>query len=236
MKKENLFKFYQTYKLYIFPIAVVLASLILIFLIILPQTIQLIKAGQTEKEFSTKSKFLEAKGSELENYDEEDLTKKVNYALSALPAEKDFTNIISTIQGLTTQLGFNIISFGLNQSGGDKSTNSQSFGAKVELSGSKALLLTLLNSIENSPRIMRINSLDVTGGGNKDSVNVNLEIAVLFASAPKEFGSVDSPIPTLTEKDEQVLVRLSQSYTSVPSSVVTTTTTLSPTGKANPFE
>lgn len=233
--KENLLKFYQTYKLYIFPIAVVLASLILIFLIILPQTIQLVKDSQTEKDFSTKSKFLETKASELENYDQEDLVRKVDYALSALPAEKDFVNIIGTIQSLTSQAGFNITSFGLNQSAvADKSTNSQSFVVKVEVSGSRVLLPTLLNNIESAPRIMRINSLDIAGG-NRDTVNVNLEIAVLFAPAPKEFGSIDSPIPTLSEKDEEVLVRLSQSYIPAPS-VDTSSPVSVPTGKSNPFE
>jgi len=70
---------------------------------------------------------------------------------------------------------------------------------------------------------------------------LSLEIILLFpsikllelSSAPSEFGSVDSPLPELSEKDEEVITKLAKGGTALPAPQVTV---LGPRGKENPFE
>lgn len=233
MKKEELLKFYQKYKLYIFPSIVVLSSLILIIFVIFPQIVKLLDNQKVEKEIQNKSKFLEAKAQSLETYDLEDLNRKVNFALSAYPTDRDAVNAISLIQGLISPLGFNILSINLGSSAA-KSTKEQSYGFKLELQGPVSLIQSLLSALDNSPRLIRVSSVDITTAGVSQAANVSLAVDMLYAAAPAGFGSVDSPLPELTEKDEEVIAKLAR--LGAPTPQTQAPAQLGPRGKANPFE
>lgn len=228
MNKE-LGKFYQKYRLYIFPAAVAVSCLILIIFIIYPQVAKLIQGSRLEQDFSTRSKFLEAKASALENYDEADLQRKVGLVLASFPAEKDFINVMSLLQRLNSQSGFSILSLSLTSV--QSSSKDQSYGVKVEIVGPKTLFLSLLNGIESSPRIMRISTIDVTSGMIADVVSATLTVEVFFAQVSDSFGTLDSPLPEISDKDEQLISRLA---TTQP--IITTPISSSAKGRADPFE
>lgn len=230
MKKDNIIKFYSTYKLYIFPSLVALASLFLIIFAIYPQTVKLISNQRSQGELTNRHKFLEAKVSALEKYDVLDLSQKVELALSAYPAERDFGNVIGLLQQLISQSGFNIVSIALGGSG-VKAESASAYEVKVDISGSKALLPVLLNNLESSPRIMRVSSVNISSSGSQ-KVDVSLVISVLYSLVPKEFGTLDSPLPELSKIDEELIASLARvgGRVSPPSKLQI------PRGKANPFE
>ena len=68
MKKEDLQKFYLTYRLYIFPVVVAFSCLVLIILVIYPETVKLIINQKTQEEVLNKHKFLEVKAQTLANF------------------------------------------------------------------------------------------------------------------------------------------------------------------------
>lgn len=228
MNKE-LGKFYQKYRLYIFPVSVAISCLILIIFIIYPQVVKLIQGSRLQQDFSTRSKFLEAKASALENYDEADLQRKVSFVLASLPSEKDFTNMVSLLQRLTAKSSFSILSLSLTTV--QSSSKDQSYGVKVEMVGPKTLLSSLLSSIENSPRIMRVSTIDITSGRIADVVSATLTVEVFFAQVLDSFGTVDSPLPKLSDKDEELISRLA---TTQP--IITTPIPSSAKGRSDPFE
>ena len=234
MKKETILKFYSSYKLFIFPAVVALSSLILIVLVILPQTLKLITNQKVGEDLLNKSQSLEVKAQTLESINEEDLSRNVRYALAVFPSDKDFGNVVGLIQKITSQTGFNIVSLNLGGNTAAKA-GTQSFNVTLQLTGSRALLPSLLSALENAPRLMRVGSLEISsvaGGG----AQVSLGLDVLYSPAPAEFGTVDSPLPKLSQKDEELLVRLarvgSQSVSGGASSGFVST----PRGKVNPFE
>lgn len=233
MKKE-LVKFYITYKLFIFPAIVALSCLILIFFVIYPQTSQLFSNQKSQGEFLKRSEILEAKAQSLEQYDSRDLELKVNYALGAFPADKDFATVVGLLQSITARSGFSINSLNLG-SGGGKVQNAESYTIKLDLIGSKSLLQALISNIESSPRLMRVASLETTVGRDAQSSTVSLDLEILYAPAPKEFGTIDSPLPDLSEKDEELLSRIAR-VGEVVSLVQPEAVQLGPRGKANPFE
>lgn len=237
IKKEQALKFYLNYKEYVFSVVVVLSSLILIIFVIYPQTSKLISNRQVEEDINQRSKFLEAKAQALESYDQEDLKLKVGKVLSAYPVDKDLVAAVSLLQDFITQSGFSIISISIES--GSIKAGTQSFSIKLEILGAKASLPVILTGIENSTRLMRVSSIETTSGRDPVSATASLTVDFLYSSAPEGFGSVDSPIPELSQKDEEVLTKLvavGGGTTPVVQPEIPLPSELPPRGKANPFE
>lgn len=231
MKKETVSKFYLRYRLYIFPAIVALSSLFLIIFAIYPQTAKLIENQKIAGDLMNKSQFLATKVTALESFNEEDLSQKVGVALKAFPVDKDYGNIFGLLQGLATQSGFTISSIALGNTSG-KLGNASSFAIKLEVSGPKSFFQNFLNSLDNSPRIMRVSSVDISSAQTSTTLNAALVIEILYSPAPQNFGTVDSPLPSLSQKEEELLATLSRTVVPASPSAVQT----SPRGKSNPFE
>lgn len=233
MRKKDLSIFYLKYRFYVFPIIVILSCFILIVFIIYPQIINLISNARLEKQLKERQGVLEAKAQVLESINEQDLSIKVNSVLTAYPAEKDFASVVGLLQQLASQSGFSLTTLSLGHSSSAKYAGSQSYNVKLEILGPKSLLTGFIDSIEESPRIMRVGTLELTTTRDTNVVNSILEIEVLFASLPATFGTVDSPLPQLTTKDEELIAKLAASALS---QAPTQPVTLGPRGKTNPFE
>lgn len=231
MNKENLAKFYDKYKLYIFPLVVALSSLFLIVFAIFPQTSTLFRNQKIQGDLLNRSEFLETKAAELLSYDERDLSKKVEYVLSAYPSDKDFGNSVGLLQTLSTQSGFDIVAITLGGGGLSKAGGVQSYTVKLEVTGPKGLLSALIKNIESSPRLMRISSLEASGRAN-EVVDATLSVDVLFSPTPATFGSVDSPVPEISKKDEELLTKLARSTAPILTEEIINV----PRGKSNPFQ
>lgn len=235
MKREKLIQFYQTYRLYIFPIVVALSSLFLIIFAIYPQTVKLIITQKATDDLINKSKFLETKAAALENYNEEDLSQKVGYALGVFPADKDYGNILTLLQQQVVKSGFSINSISFSNAG-NKLGNSQSFEVKLEVKGAKALLQSLLNNLEDSPRLIKVNSIDITFNQISQALDASLLLQVLYSAIPNSFGTADSPLPELSQKDQELLTTLAKTSETSVIFPAQSANQVSPRGKANPFE
>lgn len=234
---EEFTKFYQTYKLYIFPIIVGLSSLILIIFVIYPQTVKLILNQQAQGELTTKTQFLDTKVQALEGYDANVLGNQVNLALGFYPADKEIVPILGLLQNIASESGFSIVSISLS-GGGVKTQGSktQSYVVKLEALGSIQALPHFLSTIEGSPRLMRVSSFDVTSANSSKGASIAIDVDVLYSAPPSDLGSIDSPLPELSQKDQEVISKLaslnknsflSQQEASVSSGL---------RGKVNPFE
>ncbi len=229
MKKAEILDFYREYKLFIFPAIVAISSLILIVLVIYPQITKLIANNKFVDETANKSKFLEGKSRVLESFTAADLDQKVNFVLGSYPTEEDFISAMGLLQNLISQGGFNALSISLAAG----SANTQSYGIKLDILGSSSALSALINSIENSPRLMRVSSIE-TSNEKSSQATISLIINILYATAPSGFGSIDSSLPELSQKDEEILAKLAS--VSGGSSINQQKTLLGPRGKSNPFE
>lgn len=234
MKKDNILKFYNKYKLFVFPTVVALSSLILIAFVILPQTLKLISNQKTSSDLLSKTQTLEVKAQTLEALNEDELSTKVVQALNVYPSDKDFGNALGIIQTITGRLGFNIASLEV----GGSAKGGQSYSISVQLTGPKVLISTLLNDFESAPRLMNVESIELSQAAGIQGVEVNLTLSVLFSPLPQNFGTVDSPLPRLSEKEEELLVKLAraQEESGIIISSDAEAVPSSPRGKANPFE
>lgn len=229
MRKEELLKFYLNYRLYIFPAVALVCSLILLMVVIYPQLMKLLSNERVIQDLTKRGIFLEAKAEVMEDYDNSGLDNKIKNVLISYPADKDFASVIGVLQNLTAQAGFNIVSLSL---GGSRETKLQSYGINLNLLGPVKFLPILINNVEYSPRLMRVSSIETTFGKDANSATVTINIDVLYAPVPGGYGSIDSPLPQLSQKDEEVLATLASAGVSQPEA----TAAAAPRGKSNPFE
>lgn len=231
MKKEELLNLYKRYRIYLYPILVIVAGLILIGLVILPQTLRLISNNKVEDELTNRFKSLEVKADELKNVSLQDLSTEVSTALNAFPSEKDYGNAIGILQNVTVQNGFTILGLVLNDSSEGNSKIGQNYIIRIEILGQRSKLRTLLDQIETSQRIMKLQSMDITTGRDSDTINATLAINIYYSPIPKSFGSIDAPLPKLSQEEEALLQELSRSSVGLGTGSLYT-----PNGKSNPFE
>lgn len=229
MKKEQIVKFYQMYRLYIFPSIVAVSSIFLIIFAIYPQTVKVMTNQKSQGELDEKVKFLESKVSALESYAAEDLSQKVTAALNAYPPEKDYAAILGLLQQLAAGSGFTINSVSLGNTLSE--SGAEGFSVKIDLSGSKSFLNTLFANLENSPRILRISSIDASAGKTSGIISVSLNLDVPYSAIPQNAGTTDAPLPELSQKENEILEQLAKISVQLPKSVSSSTR-----GKSNPFE
>ncbi len=232
MIRGTLKKTYTTYRLFIFPVAVIFSCLILIVFIIYPQITSLIENYQTEGNLKSKFKVMEAKAQALEGVDEDDLNAKLKLALNVYPSDYDFSSVVGTLQGIVGKYGFIIVSLQLGGVSKEARSSVSDFNVKLELIGPKGLLSDLINGIESSSRIMKTGSIEVSSARQGDNINIILNLKVYYSSLPNSFGSADSSLPRLSEKEEAVLASLARLQQSAGSSFTIPVSK----GKPNPFE
>lgn len=232
---QQIIRLYQTNKLFLFPAIVAISSLILIIFVIYPQAVKLITTKKVEGDIFNKSQFLASKAQALENYDVTDLNNQVYFALGFYPTDREVVSILGLLQKITSATGFSTLSMslggGLNQ--GEKNQY-QSYSVKLELSGSAQFLPILLSNLEASQRLMRVSSLDVTLGKDPKEASISLVVDVLYASPPTDLGTIDSPLPSLSEKDQEIIAKITRM--GIQPTPGQPSTNLGPRGKANPFE
>lgn len=234
MKKKDLIEFYSIHKVQIFPLIVALSSLFLIIFVIYPQVVKLISNQEAIGSLGKKSQLLETKVIALQSYDNEELSRKLGIILETLPPDKDYGNILGLLQQLTINSGFstNSISFSKGAGGG---TGVSNYEVQMDIKGFRDNFQTLLDNLENSSRLVRINKIDVSSRKDSPILESSLGIEALYEGMPKDVGEVDSPLPELSQKDEELIKKLAESgqalLTTSSSSAVQ-----SQRGKSDPFE
>lgn len=227
-------KIYSTYKLYIFPSLVGICCIVLIGLIIAPETIKFFTNQQKEKDITARFTNIEAKAAELTKYNEAELNQQTQIVLSLLPAERDFIGSIDALQAAITKSGFSVTNINLSQEGGVKGGAGSSYLIKVDVSGPRPTLSSLISNIENGAKVMKIQSMNIVPTVNEGMVNGVLSIEVFYSPLANVSAAPDAPLPKLSAQEEQLLVKLA---TTVPmNSGISSSTVSGPKGKENPFE
>lgn len=229
MDKETLKKFYKQNRNFIFPILVGIASLILIILVIYPQISSLITNNGSLGQTVTKTKFLEVKAAELQGLNDTELQKDVNIALSALPEGRDYLGVITIIQNILSQSGFRLQSLEFIPA---EQSRELAYSVKLEITGPRDSLNLVLTDIESSYRPMKVASIETNLSASNNTEAI-VTVNVFYAPLPTTLGSVEAPLPTLTDRDKELVTKLSGFVADVPEE---TGNVNIPRGKLDPFE
>jgi Tfp pilus assembly protein PilO len=227
---KEVIAFYNTYKIFVYPATVGLASMILIIFTILPQVNSFIKSQETLQVSEEKLRLLEAKAAELDGLNGQDINKKLDTVLGSLPSDKDFPSLMGQIQNLALSAGLTLSSISLGQL---QSANGVSgFIVKVEVIGPSSSLKNFLSSVEKAHRAMKVSGIEISSSKDSGAVDALVTIDVFYSPIPTTLGALDQPLPKLSANDEKIISNLSKASTAG----VSATPILVPRGKANPFE
>lgn len=233
--KQVLLNFYNQYKLIVFPLGVSLSGVILITFVIYPQINGLLSGQEEYQKATQRFELLDVKADELEQLDESDLKRKMEIALLALPADKDYPAIIGIVQELIGKYGFIIDGLRVGSSVA-KSTGSSGFIIDVQMQGPKDVLPQVLKDLETTSQVMKIASIDLSSSPESPNfISANVTIEVYYAGLPSKLGSLDAPLPGLTASDDSLISELIAAQSSL-SIISDKQAVLLPRGKANPFE
>lgn len=232
MNKEEIVNIYIKYKFFLFPFLIVMACILVGFFVIYPQWSRIIADQDRIAALDKKTSLLESKARKLDSLDEKDIKEKLAVALKVLPAESDFATTLGLIQNLANQYQFIIVNFQTSQSGGKENLKLTEYSISLDLIGPRDLMKKFIDSINENFRLMRTARLEINIPSSKDEVTANITVDAFFSQIPQSLGSVDAPVPEISNDDERLMTELAsqQPY------VAPTTVSGGPKGKTNPFD
>lgn len=220
------------YQMFILPALAVVICLLLIALLVIPQSVNLIRSQGDIAAVSEQAKQLEAKIALLGSIDSDQVKSDIETSLIALPEEKDIPAMIGQLLYLVSinRIKLEGISFA--------STTSQTEGidslqVQLDLSGEMADLKEFMAAVKNSARIIKIVTIQITGGG-QDQIQAQLTLVTYFRKLPTSIGNLEDPVATLTQAESDILNEIKNR--SLTSPVASSQDLTGPRGKPDPFE
>lgn len=157
----------------------------------------------------------------LQSVSEDDLRGRLLIMLSAVPAEKSIPTIFSSADGLAKKFGVSIVDMNLagmgslatgaasRQSVAEKKIGASTLPFTMNATGSYDQIRSFVSEINKVRRLFDVTSFDLSIGSTGDT-QVRLSLTAFYQPIPTEVGSVQSPVVTLTTKEEEVFMKVSQ--------------------------
>lgn len=235
MEKEKLKELYLKSKFALLPVLAGLSFLIIIILVLVPHFLAYIDIRKQVSGTRSEMAFLEAKAEELQGINESVTQKNLQTVFTVLPSGQDVPQAMTALQNLVQRSGLQLMSAVYVASGVTSSTNTNSFGLNLTVSGPLEQFKNFLIYLRASPRIFQVQSVDIRF--QRDSTNAEFEVPIrtFFSSEPGSIGSINRPLPRLTGEEESLLSRLAAAVGDTDVSVATTSAAV-PLGKSDPFQ
>lgn len=197
------------------------------------------------KEIEKETQALSGKRAFLDALNEDDLRSSLVALLLAVPQEKSIPTIMTTVEGLAQQSGVSIVDMNLT-SPGSLATGSASRQSAVEkkigastlpfsltASGTYDQVRAFVGEMNKVRRLFDVTSFELSISGT-GATQVRLSLTAFYQPLPTKVGGVESALLTLTQKEEEVLEKISQ-YPDVSQSVSGPLTPILTGGRRDPF-
>lgn len=232
---EELKIYYIKYKQFVFPILTVVASLIIIVFVIMPELKSYTNIREQINTLQKRTDNLEVKAEELGKIDPDTSQQNIKVAFTILPADQDVPRAMATLQDAINQSGLVLKSTAYSGSG--NVAGKSSFLLNVSVLGRLSSVRDFLVKLQETPRLYQVESLAAQFQSTGDVVEASLPIAVFYEQVPGNIGTLDHPAPKLTDSEEQMLANF---YRYIPRSYLEneldSSASAVPLGKLDPFE
>lgn len=203
---------FKKWRLFALPLITIILSVGLIITVILPRltiSLSLLDKIEERKNFLA---GLTAKENDLNGLDENSLKKKVDFSLSALPGEKNFLKIVSTINKLSRDSQVYIES--LEVSPGEVATEAAQTKAlevdkltfQIKVAGEQSNVKNFLFEVEEALPIFVIKTVKVNNTDRNSQAQLILES--YFTKYPLSLGKVSAPLAKLSKEDDKLFEAL----------------------------
>lgn len=222
---------YYKYKIFLIPGIVSLISIAVLIFVVYPQASGYSQEINKIEKLKNNVEILNNKAKELQKIDEVTRGKDLVIALTILPTERDVPIAMSTLQSLIAKS--NLVLKSTTYSPQSKSKENNNFMFTISVLGSLSSIKSFLGELQSGSRIFKVQSITLNFQNTSSLAEVSIPLLVFYEPVPKTLVTLDQPIPTISEKDEQLIGQLSKS---VFQTEITSTSSAVPLGKVDPFE
>lgn len=224
---------YLKYSVFVIPFVTLLAALIILLLITIPQSFKLVENNQVLAEVKQKKVDYQTKISTLNKVDTEEYKSDLNDVLYHLPTDKDIPSAINSILDVLSSAGLTLTNFSLGSTTPAKN-GTESFGVNIDISGNIIQLKNFIDLADKSSRLMKITDLSINNSTGQD-IQASIDLMVFYAPLDTSVKtSAEQKITLLTEEDQKLLANIKQNISSVVP-ITDQTIINTPTGKDDPF-
>lgn len=234
---QLLFKhLYYRYNQFVAPVATILVCVLLFFFVVVPQMQSWFSLRDT---LATNAQSLQVMHQNLATITALDNTKldtALSIATRALPAEKDFTGIITSLQQAAAQAGTSLgdYSFGVGNISGAAAPGATQLPVQLNVSfrGDVTTAQYFIAAIQRQLPLADVLSVEVNGG-----TSVTVTVVFYYATLPQIAFQDDQPLPVLSSSAQSLLNTLaanSQQTFSIPAPQATPSATLTPIPTTTP--
>jgi Tfp pilus assembly protein PilO len=224
--------FIQKNRRLIIPGIVLVLAILIVFLVTGPQFLRLFATFQTIQQLNAKKTFYQNKITELQSLDLPKFRDNLETALIALPVDRDITGVTGELLVALSQSGMSLA--GVNfASASLESEKVQEYTLTIDVNGTEDNLRNFLERVKLSPRIIKLNTINVSRGKNS-AINASIGFAAFYQQLPKNIGTVDEDVPKITEADLKTLEDIKTKIRVLPQASVQTASS-SGIGKLDPF-
>ncbi|MBI2195896.1 MAG: hypothetical protein HYU48_02525 [Candidatus Levybacteria bacterium] len=211
---ETLKALFRTHKSYLVPVLMVVVSVSLFFFALIPQSQDLMATLGKRSAEEQKLRTLKNNLNLLSTTNETELDLKLSTALKALPQDKDFESVLTTISSVadTSAVGLSNFELKVGDLASETSGNNilPSIEATIILNGGASGVSRFMTELAQSLPISEVKKVDV----NVDFATIL--VAFYYKSLSSANISTDAKIMPLSAEQVQLLDKLSLSSSTTP--------------------
>lgn len=215
-------------------IVVILGMIVAILMVIFPHATGLWERWQNVQAGEEKLSRLKKKRAFLESLDLPLTQKRLVLVEQALPSSKNVFPIFATMRGLTLEYhnapgDFHLSPGLLNPQNPDL----QTITFPITMSVPQAQVVPLITTIDSLLPFFTIGHVNIASLAS-DQSSVNMDLSTYFQALPKTYGDIESPVETLSPKEEELLSSLAL-WKSYPELDLRSLEATVPAKRKNPF-
>lgn len=214
-------------KAYLLPVLGIVMSLIIFGVVTIPQLMSYLETQSQINELDNQVIALASKLDLLQQIELDQSQEQLAITLKALPQDKDYIVSAAQLQLLAQQNNVVMSAVGFGEGG-----NEGRYQIRASIVGSIDEIRQFIQSINQAPRLMQVENVDLTF--NRNIYEANLTVLVPYAKLVPEVVTVNQPSEPLTEAEIELLVALAQQFSEAPAIYDVPNVQLQ--GKTNPFE
>lgn len=238
-------RFYRRYQSFVLSGMLLTISLLVLFVGIIPVGKKINDLWTQIKDLRENVRILSQKANELDNLNEQTLSKQFFDLVSAVPTNKSIQTIFITTESLLSQTGVSVSNISIQspgsiasgsataQTSSEKSIGGSKLTYSLSGKGTFDQVQSMLRTIHKVRRLVNVTKLDL-GIDKAASVSMQLSVDTYYKPLSNTTPSIDSPIPQLTEEEKATLATLSD-FPWLSQPVANVSANINPEGKADPF-
>lgn len=196
---------YRQYKNYFLPFGIIVASLVLFFIILIPQVQGVFSAKEQEAKETQKLETLKQSYSNLSAMNEAALGQNVTSLERALPSTKDFAGIINSISYNSVKAGVSVGNFEFSLGDLNSVQEGVAFPTiqiTLNVSGSPKSSVEFIKSLYESVPIVEITSMKLSGE------STSLKLQFYYKANPQISLQNNTPITQFSENEKALLSKV----------------------------